>query len=144
MTTTIDTLAAMTRKHRDRMEELKGAFPDDVRRLYAVYVGDTGASDVCGSILRTIHDKFGTIDPTEMFRLDFDNKAAALRLIELAASPFELSDDGLAGILTPAQIERLFPDAEYLQAKADVADLRAYHASEERQAEMAELERERE
>lgn len=108
--TTIDTLAAMTRGHRNRIEELNGAFPDDVRRLYRVYAEDTGASKICRDILRAVHHKRGNIDPTEMFRLDFDNKAAALRLIELAASPFELSDDGLSEILTPAQIENLLSE----------------------------------
>lgn len=107
---TISALAEMTRGHQNRMEELQGAFADDVRRLYAVYAGETGASEVCRDILRVVHNKQGNIDPTEMFRLDFDNKAAGLRLIELAASPFELSDDGLSEILTPNQIERLLSE----------------------------------
>jgi hypothetical protein len=107
---TITTLAAMTRGHQSRMQELKAAFDSDVRRLYAVYAEDTGASEICRDILRVVHNKRGNIDPTEMFRLDFDNKAAALRLIELAASPFELSDDGLSEILTPAQIENLLSE----------------------------------
>ncbi|RWR05096.1 hypothetical protein [Paenirhodobacter populi] len=104
---TITTLTAMMRGHQSRIEELKPFFAEDVERLYRVYEEDTGASAICRDILRIVHMKRGNIDPTEMFRLDFDNKAAALRLIELAASPFELSDDGLAGILTPTQIQNL-------------------------------------
>lgn len=93
--------------NQSRIEELKAVFNSDVQRLYDVYVEETGASEICRDILRAVHNKRGNIDPTEMFRLDFANKAAALRLIELAASPFELSDDGLAGILTPTQIQNL-------------------------------------
>ena len=106
----LDTFKKETRDHQRRIETLETSFKEDVKRLYRVYADDSGASAICGDILRIVHFKRGQIDPTEMFRLDYDNKAAALRVIELLASPNELSDDGLSGILSSGQLDRLLSE----------------------------------
>lgn len=108
--TNIETLIKETRQHNQRIGEVKPNFAEDVTRLYRTFAGMSGASEICRDILRIIHNKRGTIDPTEMYRLDFDNKKSALRLIALATSPSALSDDGLFGILTNNQIQRLLSD----------------------------------
>lgn len=112
-------ISAETKSHQLRMKTLKRFFVEDVLKLYEAYADNDGASAVCGDILRIIHTKEGDVDPTEMFRLDFENKAAALRLIELAASPFELSDEGLAEVLTDEQLAHLLAEKRGELTKKD-------------------------
>lgn len=92
------------------LETVKHTLTDDVRRLYRTASDDTGGSGICRDLLRIIHNKRGLIDPTDLSRLDIKSRKAALRLLELAATPSELSDNGLSGILTPAQIQNLLSE----------------------------------
>jgi hypothetical protein len=98
-----------------RLEGIKAGFADDVQRLHDLAQERTGAGSICQQILQALHQKSGSVDLFELRHLDVRNKSAALRLVELCATPSLLSDAGLAGILTEDEVEALFADTPTLE-----------------------------
>lgn len=79
-----------------RLMELREAYPDDVRKLYELWTLRCGASKVAGSLLTALHNKRGEFELSSLYRLDPDNRASALRTIELFGNLSLLPDAGLS------------------------------------------------
>lgn len=62
-------------------------------RLMRLFRAGTGASKIAGQILRAVHSSDGEIEWGDMFKLDVDNREAAMGL--LVASSERLTLDGL-------------------------------------------------
>lgn len=92
----------------DRLDGMNGSFGHDVRRLYDLAQKRAVAGAVCRQILLAVHEKRGSVDLFELRHLSLTNKLAALRLIELCATPSRLLDGGLTGILSRSEIEALY------------------------------------
>ncbi|WP_207472097.1 hypothetical protein [Paracoccus fontiphilus] len=101
-----------------RRSEMEATYPADVRALYAVMMERTGVAHVIRQLLRAVHRKQGQLDLHELHRLDFDNRARVLRLVEVMAMPSILPDAGLScdlegrPILTADEITVLLADDE--------------------------------
>ncbi len=78
-----------------RRRELKATYHDDVKRLFKLWAGQSGASDIAGQLLLAVHARHGTIEPFQLRRLDAGNLRAAMRLIASAAVGNIISDWGL-------------------------------------------------
>lgn len=76
-------------------------------RLMRLFRAGTGASPIAGQILRAVHANDGLIQWGDMWRLDYDNRDAALGL--LTASAEKLVPNGLP--LSDSDREALWPGA---------------------------------
>lgn len=100
----------------ERWNRLAGRYADDVRTLYALSTSSSGAGRIARDLLRALNCKSGSIELFELRHLDVDNLAAALRLIDCAASPSIIPDAGLTAgpegepLLTAGQVAALVGD----------------------------------
>lgn len=91
----VDEFLAQQEEADNRARELEGRYGDDVRQIYQLWLGETGASLIAGQVLRVLNNKAGSIMPIELCTLDHHNLAAVLRLLEICAMPSLISDRGL-------------------------------------------------
>lgn len=100
----------------ERWNRLAGGYADDVRTLYTLSTSSSGARQIAGDLLRALNRKSGSIVLFELRHLDADNQAAALRLIDCAASPSIIPDARLTArpegepLLTDGQVAALVGD----------------------------------
>lgn len=98
----------------ERWDRLAESYAADVRKLYLLAVGRSGAGRIAGDLLRVLHRKSGAICPFDMLSLDPGNREAAMRLIECAATACFVPDAGLMfglegePLLAAAEVDVLF------------------------------------
>lgn len=97
----------------DYYEEFKKTYGADVLKLYELVELDCGASEIGRQILVATHNKGGKIDLADLRKLDADNLAAALRLIEAIGVPFRLPNSVLFDFFDGAQVEALISGKRY-------------------------------
>lgn len=110
----MDTMTKLIEMILDEEEEanaLRKHLPADIRLLYHLWTFRSHASPICGEILRAVHMKEGNFNVCDLTYLDPPNCRAALRVIGLLARPTFLSDRGLEGLLSNAEIHSLFEEA---------------------------------
>lgn len=84
-------------------------FADDVKLLYNAWWQSTGASPVCGDILRAIHNNTHKICLEYGWRtLDKNVSDAAVRLLDFSRDPSYFPTEGIRGTISDQQIDRLF------------------------------------
>lgn len=96
-----------------RWKRLPLSYGNDVRKLYPLAMDYCGSAEIAADLLRALHHKSANIALFELRRLDPQNRAAALRLIDCMATPSIIPDAGLTvdpngkPLLTEEQVDLL-------------------------------------
>ncbi|WP_334067647.1 hypothetical protein [Nereida ignava] len=75
-----------------RQDELMLTFEHDLQKMRDLADKNTGVSGICASIVACVESKAGIIETSDLRMLDRQNRAIALRLIEVMCTPSMIPD----------------------------------------------------
>jgi len=75
-----------------RQDELMLTFEPDMKKMRDLAGQNTGVSGICASIVACVENKAGTFETSDLRTLDPQNRAIALRLIEMMCTPSMVPD----------------------------------------------------